>query len=323
MSLDNKGISVIICCYNSANRLPATIKHLALQQVANDINWELIVINNNSNDNTKETAALEINKYESLIPRYTIIDEPTPGLSSARHKGIQVSKYEYITFCDDDNWLDKNYLSIVYQILEQDPKIGAVGGRSKAVSDVEIPKWFTQYEKCYAVGIQRAETGILKHYECLWGAGFAFRKSAYSLAYKNHPSLLSDRNGNELSSGGDYEICLRMQLMKFKLYYDENLTFKHFIPKNRLTDTYLEKLLDGLSKSNEIMTAYYIKVKVEHLSFFQKVILLQISCSKYLLSKFSIKRWNSHYENLVVFNITGGSFEKLNPIERKIKSLVL
>ena len=54
-----KGISIIICCYNSAKRLHETLKHLALQQVSDTIHWEVILVNNNSTDATTQIA-LEI-----------------------------------------------------------------------------------------------------------------------------------------------------------------------------------------------------------------------------------------------------------------------
>jgi len=148
-----------------------------------------------------------------------------------------------------------------------------------------------------------------------------FRKSLYVVAYRNHPSFLSDRNGNDLSSGGDYEICLRMKLMKFELSYCDKLQLKHFITSNRLTKEYLEKLLIGINKSNEIITAYFVKVRTERLNFLGKIFLFFNALIKYILSKFLVKRWNSAYENLIIFNLTGFAFREVTQIEREIKHL--
>lgn len=50
------GVSIVICCYNSASRLPETLQHIAEQEVAANISWEVIVVDNASTDNTQEIA---------------------------------------------------------------------------------------------------------------------------------------------------------------------------------------------------------------------------------------------------------------------------
>jgi len=51
------GISVVICCYNSASRLPATLQHIAEQSLDSEILWEIIIVDNASTDNTAEIAS--------------------------------------------------------------------------------------------------------------------------------------------------------------------------------------------------------------------------------------------------------------------------
>ena len=53
--------------------------------------------------------------------------------------GIDNAKYEYIIFCDDDNWLNPDYVEISFKKMEQHELAGAMGGDSEAVSDVNIP----------------------------------------------------------------------------------------------------------------------------------------------------------------------------------------
>ena len=96
----DKGISVIVCCYNSALRLPETIRHISLQIVESDIDWEVIIVNNTSADETTRVANEEFTKYNSIT--YKIVDQPIAGLSAARALGIEVSEFEYLIFCDDE-----------------------------------------------------------------------------------------------------------------------------------------------------------------------------------------------------------------------------
>ena len=88
---------MIICCYNSATRLPQTLKHLAEQQVPQDLNWEVIVVDNNSTDHTAEVAKDLWVQYGSPV-NLKVVPEWNPGLSNARKKGVYEAKGEIIMF---------------------------------------------------------------------------------------------------------------------------------------------------------------------------------------------------------------------------------
>src|SRR4051794_7116729 len=105
MDIEEKAISIIICCYNSSKRLPATLKHIAQQKMRSNILWEVIVVDNNSADDTKEVAVREWRKYNLSVP-FKVVTEQKQGLIHAREKGYAEAAYQLLLFCDDDNWLD-------------------------------------------------------------------------------------------------------------------------------------------------------------------------------------------------------------------------
>ncbi len=263
----NSGISVIICCFNSSKRLPQTLRHLANQNVT-EVDWEVVLVDNNSSDNTKDVAISEWDQYNINVP-LRVVEEATQGLSAARERGVQESKYEYLVFCDDDNWLASDYLNEAYLILNKDKKIGAAGGWSEAASNVEIPDWFHGLNG-YAVGRQAPESGDLVGRYHLWGAGLATRKSLMTKVFSTR-FLLTDRKENVIVSGGDSEICARLILMGFKLYYSESLYFKHFIPKERLTKEYRVKLLQGFETTKPAIEKYFEFIESKKESFFSKL----------------------------------------------------
>ncbi|MEL7006117.1 MAG: hypothetical protein AAFN93_25830 [Bacteroidota bacterium] len=91
----------------------------------------------------------------------------------------------------------------------------------------------------------------------LWGAGMALRRSVFlEILNLGVKSILTDRSGKDLSSGGDTEICYWLRLAGYRLWYDEHLVFGHLIRKERLTLTYLEKLKNGLKESSLTILAY-------------------------------------------------------------------
>jgi len=258
-----KGVSVVVCCYNSTTRLPDTLRHIANQQITQPIFWELIVVNNNSTDNTTIVAYKEWAQYEASIP-FKIVDELIPGLSAAREKGISEAQFEYVLLCDDDNWLAPTFVQTAYEIMESNSQIGVLGGRGEAVSEIAFPYWFSTYQGSYAVGVQALHSGDLSNHGHVWGAGMIFRKSVYQkLRQAGFTHLLSDRKGKNLTSGGDSEICQWFLLANYTLWYDDRLEFKHFIPKERLTKEYCEKLIAGLGSSSAVLSTYHSIIQIQ------------------------------------------------------------
>src|SRR5688572_14194112 len=121
------GVSVIICCYNSSGRIAETLKYLCLQRFEKSIFWEVIVVNNASSDDTTDVATVAWKQNEGST-NFKIVDQSIPGLASARKKGIEVSQYDFLIFCDDDNHLDSTYIEEAFNILNTKPEVGIAGG---------------------------------------------------------------------------------------------------------------------------------------------------------------------------------------------------
>ena len=256
----NKGVSIVICCYNSSKLLPETIRHISLLKIPAGISCEIIVVDNNSNDNTSETAEELLKKYISGNVTYKILFQPVQGLSAARKMGFENSAYEYIIFCDDDNWLNADYIEILINTMRKSEKIGAVGGESTAVSDEVFPWWFQEFSQSYSAGKQSESDGIISGEKAaLWGAGMAVRRSALKELYSNgFRSILSDRKKKELSSGGDIELCYALRLAGWEIWYESSLKIRHFIPGHRLKWDYLRKLSRGFGAQKVNLDPYFI-----------------------------------------------------------------
>lgn len=295
-----KGVSVIICCYNSEKRITPTLEHLQkISQV--EISWELVLVDNNSKDQTRKIAAevWDMNPVTQL----KIAEEKTPGLMHARQKGVSVSTYEIVSFIDDDNWVDEGWIENVYRIFKNDATIGACGGESIAVFENEPPGWFTQFQNSFAVGRQQDETGYVddgKGY--LWGAGLSIRKNAWlELFSSGFTSRLSGRKGSALTAGEDSEICLALIRRGWKLWYDSSLKLRHFIPAVRLSDDYLIKMYKGFGKAEMILSIYRHSVKHpgrNPLWIIQVLHALKLLCRSGLKSIFSST--NNKFTNYVM-----------------------
>jgi glycosyltransferase involved in cell wall biosynthesis len=113
-------ISVIIVTYDRAKMLRDALCSLAAQTRLPD---EVIVVDNNSSDNTKEVVD---NFKQGLNIKYVL--ERTQGTSTARNTGIKDASGDIIVFLDDDCVADKKWLHYLELPFLRDPAIGIAGG---------------------------------------------------------------------------------------------------------------------------------------------------------------------------------------------------
>jgi len=132
------GISVIICCYNSASRIGITLKHIALQKARPNILWEVVVVDNNSIDDTQGVARQEWMQYNIPVS-FKIVSEPKPGLIYARQKGVTAAIYDLLLFCDDDNWLAEDYIANAFEIMATHKNVAVLGGCSEGYFETGCP----------------------------------------------------------------------------------------------------------------------------------------------------------------------------------------
>jgi glycosyltransferase involved in cell wall biosynthesis len=256
------GVSVVVCCYNSASRLPRvfeqTLAHLAIQQTRDEIPWELIVVDNASTDDTVQFAQ-RCWPAEHPISAH-IVHEPRLGLSYARERGLNEATYKFVSFVDDDNWVCSDWIERVVSVMLEHPEAGAVGGFSEPSCEVTPPWWLHRVGMWIALGPDiDGPSDVTESLEILCGAGMTVRKTAWvDLRHNGFRFQLSDRKGEALSGCGDTELCLALRLAGWRLWYDPQLRFRHFMPANRLNWQYIRRLVRTTGASTATLDPYYI-----------------------------------------------------------------
>lgn len=107
---DEPLISVIVPVYNVESYLERCVRSILEQVYAN---IEIILINDGSTDMSGKKCDL----FAAMDSRIKVIHKINGGLSSARNSGMQAAKGEYITFVDSDDWISKDYISYMYEML--------------------------------------------------------------------------------------------------------------------------------------------------------------------------------------------------------------
>ncbi len=131
-------LSVVICTYNRCHNLEACFDHLARQEGVTDLDWEVVLVDNNSSDDTR-TVTEAYAARSPLNLRYTFC--PEQGLSHARNHGIGEARGERIVFIDDDIRVTPGWLRAIHDtFVEHD--CDAVGGRIHLEIPLEdLPRW--------------------------------------------------------------------------------------------------------------------------------------------------------------------------------------
>jgi len=142
--------SVIVCTYNGASNLPRCLGALASQRGTEGIEWEVLVVDNNSTDDTPAVAH-RLAKELPITIRYT--QETQQGLNYARNAGIRESVGTYLAYVDDDIAVTPEWLASLYRRFKENDA-DVVGGRIHLDPSVQLPKWIRDSETKGFLGFQ-------------------------------------------------------------------------------------------------------------------------------------------------------------------------
>lgn len=161
-------ISLVICTRNRATRLTSALSYL--EKLRCSCAWEVIVVDNGSNDNTREV----LDKFKLSFPGSMTIDsEPNIGVSRARNAGWLLAQGKYIAFTDDDCYPTTDFLEAMRVCLSESPTIGFVGGMVTLHDPADYPITIqTHPERIDFAPGQFIRAGIIH------GANFGFRREA-------------------------------------------------------------------------------------------------------------------------------------------------
>lgn len=126
-------ISLVICTRNRLSSLRVCLEHI--QRLQSPGEWELVVVDNGSNDGTAELLKAFA---ERASLRVTLVYEPKSGLGGARNTGIAKATGEIIAFTDDDCYVAPDFLIRICEVF-RDERIGFMGGRIVLYDDTDAP----------------------------------------------------------------------------------------------------------------------------------------------------------------------------------------
>lgn len=137
-NLNRPEISVLIPFYNAEKTLTRAMESISKQTFKN---FECILINNNSTDNSP-TIAVEFCEKDS---RFLLISEEIQGVVYANNKGLKIARGKYIARMDADDWCYPERLSTQYDYLENHKECGIVACQAKYETIMPNTDGFLRY----------------------------------------------------------------------------------------------------------------------------------------------------------------------------------
>lgn len=253
----DRGLSIVICTFNGASRIKSVLEHIAEQEDASELEWEVLVVDNASTDGT--VSVVRASWPNELVDRLRIVREPTPGVIHARIRGCREAKYDCVSFIDDDNWVSARWVVEILSIFTSNPEVALI--HVKSVGNYSNPPEtpFEHFNDWLAVGARHTQEGVIETENPVsyWTAGLSVRLKA--LRFLDHPDfemVLVGRTGNVTLGGDDHELCLCIMLGGWRAYFSENAHFTHDIAEDRLRRDYMVNLAQNAGLSRRILNRY-------------------------------------------------------------------
>ena len=240
-------LSVILPTYNRVSSLKRALAAL-LRQSADPSSYEIVVVDNNCSDGTREMV-------EGLEePRVRLVSEARQGLSYARNAGLAAARSEIVAFTDDDVEAAPDWVETVVTLMKRHPGADGVGGRVLPAWERGRPGWLTR-EHWAPLALQDhgdvRRTFDRDHPIGLVGANVAFRRGVFDRVGRFSPEVQRVRNG--IGSTEDHEFLTRLYAAGGRMLYHPKMLVMARVQSERCDRAYHRRWHEGHGRFHAMM----------------------------------------------------------------------
>ena len=225
-------LAVVLCTYNRSGLLAGALDALTGQVDAPP--YEVVVVDNNSTDDTARTAA-----RFAADGRVRVVSEPRQGLSHARNRGIATASAPILAFTDDDVRVGRRWVRSIVDAFAAHPDVDMVGGKVEPEWQAAPPSWLADagWAPLALVDYGAAPFRIAADApRCLIGANVAIRRRALDRLDGFSPRLQRVRDG--IGSTEDHDLQMRLLRAGASALYDPAIVARALVPRERLSKRY-------------------------------------------------------------------------------------
>ena len=231
-------VCVLISTYNREALLARTLDSLASTRVAPGVSWEVIVVDNNCTDRTRDVVESRIGRFPAPLRR---IFEGRPGKSHAINTGIQSSSAAVFAFTDDDVLIPPEWLEAAVTPLLERPEIAYTGGPVRPLWERPAPDWIQGDPGRLFGPIALLDYGsdefiFEERQRIAMGVNMAVRRALIDAVGGFHPNL--GRSGSSLRGQEQAEFFFRTRAAGARGLYAPRMELRHHVPASRMTRSY-------------------------------------------------------------------------------------
>ena len=255
-------ISAVICSYNRARFIIDAVESI-FNQDYDKSRFEVIVVDNNSSDNTLEI----LKKYKEDHPDYnfSFYTETRQGVAFTRNRCALEAKGELIAYLDDDSKAQAGWLRQIAHFFDEHAEAYSLGGKITPYFLTGIPEWYSKYFFGLVGKFDQGDhikqlTG--QRYPC--GANMAFRKKVFEeIGYFN---TALGRSGKGLLANEEKDLYIRILAHGKKVYYLPDVEVLHAVESNKFDKDYVRRHSMGIGGGERL------RLKGNNLALFKKFI---------------------------------------------------
>lgn len=237
-------ISVVICTYNRSTLLNSCL--LSLTEQAADMNsFEVLVIDNNSTDDTHDVATEFVNNHSN----FRLFFEPCQGLSHARNRGWKEAHGQYVAYIDDDAVAYPDWISSIAAFIARHPDSGIFGGPYDAFFLSPKPEWFPPEYGSLFLGDQ--ERCVKLGSEWITGSNMVIKKELFCRYGGFNPML--GMNGGKEAYGEEVNLFLHMHEKGVPIVYVPSVKVSHLVADYKMSLTWLLRSGYSVGRNYELI----------------------------------------------------------------------
>ena len=233
---DEMNATIVICTFNRSSLLDKTLDQLSCLDVSGCGDWEILVVNNNSNDDTDAV----IRRHSERLPIRPLW-QPRPGKSHAANLAVSEARGDLLLWTDDDVLVERGWLRAYVEAAQAFPHASIFGGPIEPWFETDPPAWilrhFSLITRCFAARDGFAERFVpISAAYIPYGANMATRRHCFDVC--SFDVRLGPEGDNQI--GAEDGTLLQTLLARgMQGLWIKEARVRHFIPKARLTELFI------------------------------------------------------------------------------------
>jgi GT2 family glycosyltransferase len=288
--------------------LRRTLKSIREVVIPNNLSWEVIVVDNNSDDDTRLVLE-EIEK--NFEPKIKYVFEDKQGIAHARNRGVKEARGEIIAFADDDVIVDKYWIQSIDKAFKEHDDAVCVGGKILPIWEIPKPNWLNQNLYGYLALLDYGDAVVYMDRPDIYSANLAVK----SEMFKKHGNFDTNlgRMPKKLYCGEETDFLQRLLSAGEKILYHPLLVVHHHIPAHRISKKYIRKWNFDKGEMEGFLTGYakYLNLMIYDSSTSRIILLKHFIRSLLEIGRFTEYRFNHELRICHILGFLSGRMKRM------------